>query len=172
MKLPRAYILYSKMSVARGFFSPRFVGSEIPPKHKSLRIQSRAYILLHKMRFALGFLRRGIKYPPSTSHYLSYFTQRLYRLIVLYIVIHVRPTALTKPKSIDPKFGLKVALTVSRLMICIHDCATVKSRSGAIYDNNTQTTTHIAITVAAALANTIGFNIFFTPFTQSNSLLM
>ena len=46
MKLPRAY--------ARGIFSHRFVGSEIPPKRKTLRFHPRAY--------AHGFSRRGIKY--------------------------------------------------------------------------------------------------------------
>ena len=45
MKLPRAH--------ARGIFSLRFVGSEIPPKRKLLRIHPRTCVR--------GFLRRGIK---------------------------------------------------------------------------------------------------------------
>ena len=52
MKLPRPY--------GRGIFSPRFVGSGIPPKRKTLRSHPRAY--------ARGISRRGIKVPES-QHY-------------------------------------------------------------------------------------------------------
>ena len=44
MKLPRAH--------ARGIFPQRFVGSEIPPKRKTLRVHPQAH--------ARGFSRRGI----------------------------------------------------------------------------------------------------------------
>ena len=60
MKLPRAYgstllTILSLPKDARGIFSQRFVGSEIPPKRNSLRFQPRAY--------ARGFSRRGINMP-------------------------------------------------------------------------------------------------------------
>jgi len=59
MKLPRAY--------ARGIFSPRFVGSEIPPKRKILRVAYSAEAAAsaakagHPRAYARGFPRRGIK---------------------------------------------------------------------------------------------------------------
>jgi ribosomal protein L4 len=53
MKLPRAN--------AQGIFSPRFVGSGIPPKRKTLRSDSQAD--------TLGVSRRGIKYSPEIKKF-------------------------------------------------------------------------------------------------------
>lgn len=93
-----------------------------------------------------------------------YFDQRLYRLIVPYAVIQVRPAAVTNPKINVPKFGVNVVLTVSRFTICIQDWAIEKNKSGIRYENNAHTTTQTAMTVAAAFAKTFAFNIIITSF--------
>jgi len=49
-------------------------------------------------------------------------------------------------------------------MVCIQDWAILKSKSGAIYESMAQATTQIAITLDAALAKALAFNIFSPPF--------